>query len=191
MIGLFDFELTVENVVMVGCFSESVDLDVVCLKLEDSKCNWKKFSGISFKLKSPLATFLLFRNGGFVCTGTKTKIKAEEAVANFLCLLKAEGLVSNQCAFECGVKHLVVSVNIAGASGSLEQISSEFDTIYESDKFPVADYKMGESNAAFLVFLTGKLICSGVTDKEGLKKAVKEFYNQLVEKKIIEQILDT
>jgi transcription initiation factor TFIID TATA-box-binding protein len=190
VIVVFDFTITVENVVMTGSFSEGVDLGVACLKLAGSKCSWKKFPGLSFKLKSPLATFLLFGNGKFVCTGTKTKTKAEQAITAFLGLLKAEGLVSNQCSFECGVKNLVVSINMAGASVSLEQFNSEFDTIYEPEKFPAAVYKMGESKATFLVFLTGKMICSGVADEEDLKKVVKEFYNQLLEKKIIEKTLD-
>jgi transcription initiation factor TFIID TATA-box-binding protein len=184
---VFDFTITVEYVVMTGLFSEGVDLGVACLKLEGSKCNWNKFPGVSFKLKSPLATFLLFGNGKFVCTGTKTKTKAEQAITVFLGLLKAEGLVSSQCSFECGVKNLVVSINMAGASVSLEQFNSEFDTIYEPEKFPAAVYKMNDSKATFLVFLTGKMICSGIADEEDLKKAVKEFYDQLIEKKIIEK----
>ena len=191
MIGLFDFVITVENVVMTGSFSEGVDLGDACLKLEGSKCSWKKFPGLSFKLKSPLATFLLFGNGKFVCTGTKTKTKAEQAITAFLGLLKAEGLVSNQCSFECGVKNLVVSINMAGTSVSLEQFNSEFDTIYEPEKFPAAVYKMGESKTTFLVFLTGKMICSGVADEEDLKKTIKEFYDQLVEKNVIAKILNT
>ena len=191
MIVVFDFTITVENVVMAGWFSEGVDLGVACLKLEGSKGSWKKFPGLSFKLKSPLATFLLFGSGKFVCTGTKTKTKAEQAITVFLGLLKAKELVSNNCTFECGVKNLVVSINMAGASVSLEQFNSEFDSIYEPEKFPAAVYKMGESKATFLVFLTGKMICSGVADEEDLKKAVKEFYNQLLERKIIEKTLDT
>jgi transcription initiation factor TFIID TATA-box-binding protein len=114
---------------------------------------------------------------------SKNKTKAEQAVTNFLGLLKAEGLVSNQCTFECCVKHLVASVNMAGVSVSLEQINSEFETIYEPDKFPEIISKMDESKTAFIVFLTGKMICSGVADEEDLKKTVKEFYDQLVEKK--------
>jgi len=191
VIVVFDFTITVENVVMAGWFSEGVDLGVACLKLEGSKGSWKKFPGLSFKLKSPLATFLLFGSGKFVCTGTKTKTKAEQAITVFLGLLKAKELVSNNCTFECGVKNLVVSINMAGASVSLEQFNSEFDSIYEPEKFPAAVYKMGESKATFLVFLTGKMICSGVADEEDLKKAVKEFYNQLLERKIIEKTLDT
>lgn len=188
LIVLFDFEFTVENVVMVGSFSEGMDLGVACLKLDGSKCDLKRFIGISFKLKSPLANFLLFKNGRFVCTGTKTKTKAEEAVADLLSLLKAEGLVSNQCTFECGIKNIVASVNMAGASVSLEQFTSEFDTLYEPDKFPESVYKMGESKATFLVYLTGKMVCLGVTSEEDAKKAVKEFYGQLVEEKVIEKL---
>jgi len=189
MIGLFDCEITVENVVMIGSFSECIDLQIASSKLEGSKCNWQRFPGLSFKLKSPLATFLLFRNGKFVCTGTKTKVKCEEAITTFLSLLKEKALVSDQCGFECCVKNMVASVDLAGATVSVEQIISEFDAIYEPEKFPAAVCKTTSPKATFLVFLTGKMVCSGIADEETLKATVKKFYEDLVEKKVIEKSL--
>jgi transcription initiation factor TFIID TATA-box-binding protein len=186
---LFDFEITVENVVMIGLFSEGVDLQIVNQKLVGSKCNWKRFPGLSFKLKTPPATFLLFKNGRFVCTGAKSKDKAEEAITVFLNLLKEKGLVSGQCGFECCVKNLVASVDLAGANVSVEQITSEFDAVYEPEKFPAAVCKTASPKATFLVFLTGKMVCSGIADEETLKTTVKKFYEDLVEKKVIEKSL--
>ena len=172
---------------MTGSFSEGVDLNVAHSKLEGSKCSWKRFPGLAFKLKVPSATFLLFRNGKFVCTGTKSEAKSREALASFLCLLQAKDLVSANCNFECGVKNIVASVNITGALLSLEQFTKQFETaVYEPDKFPAAVYNMGGSKATFLVFLTGKLICSGLGDEETLKETVKKFYDQLLEKRVLE-----
>jgi len=171
---LFDFEIAVENVVMIGSFSESVNLSVASLKLEGSMCNWQKFSGLSFKLKSSLATFLLFKNGHFVCTGTKTKTKAKEATTTFLDLLKAEGLVSNQCTFECRVKNLVASINIEGASVPIGQFTNDFEAIYDPDKIPTVSYKSGEPQATVMGFLTGKIICSGAADEETLKQTIQK-----------------
>ena len=92
---VFDFVITIENVVLTGSFSEEVNLKVANQKLVGSRCNWQRFTGLSFKLKSASATFLLFRTAKFVCTGTKTKTKAEQATTTFLNLLKKEGLVSD------------------------------------------------------------------------------------------------
>ena len=186
---MFDLVITIENIVMIGSFSESIDLKIANQKLVGSKCNWQRFPGLSFKLKSPLATFLLFRNGKFVCTGTKTKTKAEEAIITFLNLLKEEGLVSDQCSFECCVKNMVASVDLAGATISVEQITEEFNAVYEPDKFPAAVCKTTSPKATFLVFLTGKMVCSGIADEETLKATVKKFYEDLVEKKVIEKSL--
>lgn len=172
---------------MTGSFSEGVDLNVANSKLEGSKCSWRRFPGLAFKMKVPSATFLLFRNGKFVCTGTKSEGKSKEAVASFLGVLQAKGLVSADCNFECSVKNIVASVTIGGASVSLEQFTKQFETaVYEPDKFPAAVYNMGESKATFLVFLTGKLICSGVGDENELKNVVKKFHDQLVERKVLE-----
>ena len=186
---LFDLEITVENVVMIGSLNEEVDLKVANQKLVGSKCNWKRFPGLSFKLKSYSATFLLFRNGKFICTGTKTKTKAKQAITTFLRILKKEGLVSNQCRFECCVKNLVASVNLAGATVSVEQFTEEFDAVYEPEKFSAAVCKTTSPKDAFLVFLTGKMVCSGIADKETLKRTVKKFYEDLVETKVIEKSL--
>jgi transcription initiation factor TFIID TATA-box-binding protein len=186
---MFDLVITIENVVMIGSFSEGIDLKVASQKLVGSKCNWKRFPGLSFKLKSPLATFLFFRNGKFVCTGTKTKTKAEEAITTCLNLLKEKDLVSDECSFECCVKNMVASVDLVGATISVEQITSEFDAVYEPDKFPAAVCKVVEPKATFLVFLAGKMVCSGIADEETLKMTVKKFYEDLVEKRVIEKSL--
>jgi len=189
MIVLFDLVITIENIVLTGSFSEGVDLKVANQKLVGSKCNWQRFPGLSYKLKMPSATFLLFSTGSFVCTGTKTKTKAKKATTAFLSLLKKEGLVSDQCEFECCVKNLVASVDLAGATISVEQITSEFNAVYEPGKFPAAVCKTKEPEATFLVFMAGKMICSGIADEETLKTTVKKFYTELLEKKAIEQNL--
>jgi transcription initiation factor TFIID TATA-box-binding protein len=175
---------------MIGSFKEEINLSLANKKLDGSKGNRKRFPGLTCKLRNPKATFLLFRNGKFVCTGIKTKTKGQEAIAAFLELLKAKELVSKQCGFECCVKNLVASVNLGGASVSLEQFTSDFDSIYEPDRFPAAIYKISEPKASFLVFLTGKLVCSGIADETTLKNTIQEFYEQLVEKQIIEKTLN-
>ncbi|MDR2707320.1 MAG: hypothetical protein LBB87_01030 [Nitrososphaerota archaeon] len=178
---MFDFEITVENIVMTGAFSEGLDLSVANQKLEGSKHNWKQLSGLSFKLKKPSATFLLFQNGKFICTNIKTKTKGNQALTKLLNLLKTENLVSNNCTFECCVKNLVASVNLSSANISPEQFTNEFESIYDPNKCHTPLNKTDPPQAAFLVFLTGKLICTGAANKEEIKKTLKKFYNQLNE----------
>jgi TATA-box binding protein (TBP) (component of TFIID and TFIIIB) len=172
---------------MTGAFSEAIDLNAAHSKLDGSKCNWRRFPGLSFKPKLSPATFLLFRNGKFVCTGTKSEIRGKEATRTFLNILKEKSLVSTNCNFECSVKNLVTSVSINGASISMEQFTKQFEkVVYEPDKFPAAVYNMGK--ATFLVFLTGKLICSGVGDEDTLKRTVKIFCDQLAERNVLEAV---
>jgi transcription initiation factor TFIID TATA-box-binding protein len=187
---LFDLKITIENIVMIGSFNEAINLNLANKKIDGSKGNRKRFPGLTCKLENPKATFLLFRNGKFVCTGIKTKTKGQQAITSFLELLKAKELVSHRCSFEYCVKNLVASVNLGGASVSLEQFTREFDSIYEPDRFPAAIYKTSNPKASFLVFLTGKLVCSGIADETTLKNTIQEFYEQLVEKKIIEKTLN-
>ncbi|MCL2477824.1 hypothetical protein [Candidatus Bathycorpusculum sp.] len=178
---MFDFEITVENIVMTGAFSENINLEVANQKLEGSKRNWKQLSGLSFKLKKPPATFLLFPNGKFICTNIKTKTKGKQALTKLLNILKTEKIVSNNCTFECCVKNLIASVNLSSANISPEQFTNEFETIYDPTKCSIPNSKTDPPQTAFLIFLTGKLICTGATNKEELKKTLKDFYNQLKE----------
>jgi len=188
VIRLFDYEIIIQNIVITGSFSDCIDLGVANSKLEGSKCNWRRFPGLVFKLRVPSATFLLFRSGKFVCTGTTSEAQGREAITNFLKRLKTEALVSNNCTYESCVKNLVASVAIAGVTISLEQFTNQFESaLYEPDKFPAAIYKMDQTKATFLVFLTGKLICSGIANEEELKSTVKKFYDQLIEKSTLEK----
>ncbi|MDR0461318.1 MAG: hypothetical protein LBH62_07855 [Nitrososphaerota archaeon] len=185
---MFDFVITIENIMITGSFSENLDLKATNQKLAGSRYSWKKFPRLSFKLK-PLATFLMFQSGKFVCTGIKTEAKGKEAITKLLELLKTEKIVSENCKFEYCVKNLVASINIGGASVSIEQFITEFDAAYEPEKFPAAIHKLDDTQATFLIFLTGKLVCSGVSTKEELKEVVKKFYSQLKEKNVIQQNL--
>ena len=185
---MFDFDIAVENVVMIGSFSEGIDLCVANQKLEGSKRNWKQLSGLSFKLKKPSATFLLFQNGKFICANIKTETKGKHALTKLLNLLKTEKLVSDDCVFECGVKNLVASVNLSSANISPDQFTSEFESIYDPTKCHTPLNKTDQPSAAFLVFLTGKLICTGAANKEELKKTLKNFYKQLSDKNTIENL---
>jgi transcription initiation factor TFIID TATA-box-binding protein len=187
---MFDFEITVENIVMTGSFSECVDLSVANQKLEGSKRNWKQLSGLSFKLKKPSATFLLFQNGKFICTNIKTETKANQALTKLLNILKTEKLVSNDCTFEGYVKNLVASMNLSSATISPEQFTNDFEAIYDPTKCPTPhNHKTDQPQANFIVFLTGKLICTGATNKNELKESVKKFYEQLKEQNVIQQKL--
>lgn len=191
MTTVLDLAITIENVVIIGAFSENINLVEANQKLENSKRNWKKFPGLAYKLKNPPASFLLFQNGKFVCTGIKTKNKGQQAITNLLNLLKTNELVSEGCSFEWGVKNLVASVAISGASVSLETFTNEFESIYEPDRFPAAVYKTDDAQATFLVFLSGKLICSGIADEETLKNTVKKFCEQLEEKNTLQTTITT
>jgi len=183
---VLDLSITIENIVIIGAFSENINLVEANQKLENSKRNWKKFPGLAYKLKNPPASFLLFNNGKFVCTGIKTKNKGQQAITTLLNLLKTKELVSKGCGVEWGVKNLVASVAMGGASVSLETFTREFESIYEPDRFPAAVYKPDDAKATFLVFLSGKLICSGIADEETLKNTVKKFCQQLEEKNTLQ-----
>ena len=57
--------------------------------------------------------------------------------------------------------------------------------MYEPDQFPGAVYRMQEPKVTFLIFSSGKLVCSGAKTEEDVYKAVKKIRNILEEKNLM------
>lgn len=185
-----DVDITIANVVLAGFFSENVDLDVACSKLEGSRNRWQRFPGLVYKSSFPAATFLLFRNGKYICTGVRTEKKGQEAMDYFLKLLQDKNLVSSRCTYTSRVTNLTASITIINHSVSLIRFAERFDrVVYNQDIFPAAVCTLPNSNVTFLVFPAGKLICSGIRDKTVLENTVYDFCNQLAEKNTLVRLV--
>ncbi len=52
--------------------------------------------------------------------------------------------------------------------------------IYEPEQFPGAILPVRDPKVVFLVFTTGKLVCTGGRKKEDVQRAVKDLYATLV-----------
>jgi transcription initiation factor TFIID TATA-box-binding protein len=73
-------KLTVQNIVASGELNIMLNLNMLSLFLENTEYEPEQFPGLVYKITSPVATFLLFTNGRFVCTGTKNKEELQLAI---------------------------------------------------------------------------------------------------------------
>ena len=66
--------LTVQNMVGSGDLNQALDLNYLTMSLMNTEYEPEQFPGLVYKIKKPVpASFLLFTNGKFVCTGVKSE----------------------------------------------------------------------------------------------------------------------
>ena len=71
-------------------------------------------------------------------------------------------------------------IELEGATYSLGR------TMYEPEQFPGLIYRMDDPKVVFLLFASGKIVCTGATKEEIVYEAVAKLHKQLVEKGLIE-----
>lgn len=80
------FDMKFENYVIQGSFDyNSINILRMAEELEDANYNPEQFPGVivKYKKEDELATFLVYKNGKFVCTGLKNLEKAGEIIEAF------------------------------------------------------------------------------------------------------------
>ena len=157
--------------------SERLDLVNLARKVPETEYNPEKFPGLIFRLESPRATFLIFSTGSMVITGLKNVELIDEAVNTLMRILKDLGLklpkpnIKIQNFVASGDLHISIDLNKA-------VLLMEY-AMYEPEVFPGLIYHMKDPKAVFLIFSTGKIVCTGVKNEDMVKKAILKL-NRLI-----------
>ena len=168
----------IENVVatVVMEITEKIDLVKIARKFEDVEYNPERFPGLVMRITDPKATFLIFSTGKMVITGLRRADEASAGVKKIVKSIKKAGInVSNpvitvQNIVASGDLHTFIDLNMAA-------IVME-NAMYEPEVFPGLIYRMKDPKTVFLIFSTGKVVCTGAKNK----KFVKEAFIKLNEK---------
>lgn len=156
---------------------EKIDLVKIARKLHDAEYHPERFPGVIFRQDNPRATFLIFSTGKMVVTGLKIVEDAEKAVSKLLKKVKKIGIKSSnpeiviQNIVANGDLHTLINLNKA-------VLLMEF-VMYEPEVFPGLIYNMKDPRAVFLLFSTGKFVCTGIKEKKILKKAILKLKREI------------
>ena len=172
--GEFEGELDykIENVVatVVMEITEKIDLNQIVRKHEDAEYNPERFPGLVMRITEPKATFLIFSTGKMVVTGLRRADQASAGVKKVMKKIRKAGIeVSNpkitiQNIVASGDLHTNIDLNMAA-------IVMEY-AMYEPEVFPGLIYRMQEPKTVFLIFSTGRIVCTGAKNKEIVREAV-------------------
>jgi transcription initiation factor TFIID TATA-box-binding protein len=173
--------------------SEKFDLKKLARKFHETEYFPERFPGLILRQKDPRATFLIFSTGKMVITGLEDVNHAKIAVNKLLKKIKKFGIKKSEP--EIIIQNMV-------ASGDLHQMIDLNKAVllmeyimYEPEVFPGLIYNMRDPRAVFLLFSTGKFVCTGVKTEKTLETAIlkltKEIYSMdIVSEKVIEEDLE-
>jgi len=178
----------IENVVATSELKHGIDLKTVSKAFPEAEYRPKQFPGLIFILKKPRVTYLIFRTGKMVCTGARSEREAGRALRKLVRALREGGIIIDGKP-EIKVVNIVASANLGGSVDLSELYESERGMrggiIYEPEQFPGLIYRMGDPRAVFLIFSSGKVVCTGARKEEDAHQAVIKLKKKLEEKNLI------
>jgi len=175
----------VENVVAtvvidIGSTGEKVDLNHIARKFAECEYNPERFPGLVMRVGDPKATVLIFSTGKMVVTGMREAAEAEAVVDNVIKKMKqakvdikSEPVITIQNIVASGDLHTSIDLNEASILMD--------NTMYEPEVFPGLIYRMQDPKTVFLVFSTGRIVCTGAKTKEIVGEAVDKLVGEVKE----------
>jgi len=175
-------EWTVENVVATVTLGlepgEKIDLNQIARKFAECEYNPERFPGLVMRIVDPKATILIFSTGKMVVTGMREAAEAAAVVAIVIKNLKqagvnitAEPIITIQNIVASGDLHVPVDLNEASITMD--------NAMYEPEVFPGLIYRMQEPKTVFLIFSTGRIVCTGAKTKEIVGEAVEKLVEEI------------
>ncbi len=191
----YDYEANldykIENVVgtVVVEITEKIDLNQIARKLPDVEYNPERFPGLVMRIEKPRATILIFSTGKMVVTGLRKASESDKVVQKVIKNIKKAGI---------DVKNPVITIQNIVASGDLHTnidlnmaaIVMEY-AMYEPEVFPGLIYRMQDPKTVFLIFSTGRIVCTGAKEKSIVREAVLKLNKQVRELGIAKKNLDS
>ena len=150
--------------------SEKLDLVKIARKLYDSEYYPERFPGLIYRQDNPRATFLIFSTGKMVITGLEFVNDAKIAVKKLLKKIKKFGIKITEP--KITVQNMVASGDLHTPIDLNKAVLIMDYVMYEPEVFPGLIYNMKNPRAVFLLFSTGKYVCTGVKKEELLETAI-------------------
>lgn len=175
-----EFHVKVENVVAFAVLGKRITLTKLVEKMENTEYEPEQFPGLVYRIKDPRAAALIFSSGKIVCTGSKSIQMAKEAMKKIVDdIRKTKTPMPRK--FKVTIENIVASTKIeVKPKLMLEDIAISLEEVeYEPEQFPGLVYRMKSPRTAFLLFGSGKIICTGGRNLEDINIALNKLKKRL------------
>ena len=165
------FRIKIENVVASASLNVKIKLEKLVANLEGVEYEPEQFPGLVLRLKDPKAAALIFSSGKIVCTGAKSPKDAKFVIAKIVVKMNKLGFRIPK-GYRVQLENIVASAKL-DRELNLNQIAFNLEnTEYEPEQFPGLVYRIDDPRVTFLLFGSGKIICTGGRSIEDVKRAV-------------------
>lgn len=173
-----EFQVKIENVVSFVPLGKDIPLNKLMSDMNNAEYNPEQFPGLVYRTVDPKAAALIFSSGKIVCTGAKSIEKSKEAVGKVVKRISTAGIAMPK-KYDVKVENIVASTKIH-AKLNLEEITFSLENAeYEPEQFPGLVYRIPEPRVAFLLFSSGKIICTGAQKVEDIHTALGKLKRKL------------
>src|SRR3989344_6480883 len=175
-----DFHIRIENIVASAALGVEVPLEQIVSKLEGMEYEPEQFPGLVYRLQKPKAAALIFGSGKIVCTGARSIDDVNEVIKKVTKIIRQTG-TRVPSGYKVQVENIVASARL-DANLNLDRIAFNLENSeYEPEQFPGLVYRMTDPKVAFLLFGSGKIVCTGGRTIKDVEIAVKKVSKKLKE----------
>jgi transcription initiation factor TFIID TATA-box-binding protein len=172
------FRIKIENVVASASLGVPIKLEKLVSKLDGVEYEPEQFPGLVMRIKEPKAAALIFSSGKIVCTGAKSPLESKDAITKIVKRIRSIGF-KIPSTYKVQLENIVASAKLEGEL-NLDMIAFTLDnTEYEPEQFPGLVYRMDDPKVTFLLFGSGKIICTGGRSVADVNRAVEKISKRL------------
>ncbi len=167
----FDAEIQIQNIVVSANTHTKFSLEMLATSLDEAEYEPESFPGLVYRVSNPKASTLIFTTGKIICSGSKSFEDAKKAIENVVKDFKKLGIeVSKKVDIE--IVNIVASANLK-AKLDLNKIVFELgECEYEPEQFPGLVYRLDVPKVVFLIFNSGKIVCTGAKNEETVSQSI-------------------
>ena len=171
-------ELKIVNIVASTYLEHDIPLIKLAEKLPNTEYNPEQFPGLVMRIRDPKTSALIFGSGKVVCTGARSMQKLRESIKQIVKNIEKIG-IKILIQPRVKVQNMVASGSI-GMDLNLNSLAMELEnTEYEPEQFPGLVFRMTEPKVTFLLFTSGKVICTGARSVADVGRAVEKLDKRL------------
>lgn len=170
--------IKIQNVVVSADTHTKFSLELLASKLENAEYEPESFPGLVYRIEDPKASTLVFTTGKIICSGAKSFNKAKEAINTVMKTFTKYG-VKMPKKIDVEVVNIVASASL-NARLDLNKIVFEIgECEYEPEQFPGLVLRLDKPKVVFLLFNSGKIVCTGAKSEATVKQAISNLRAKL------------
>jgi len=174
-----EFPIKIENVVAVAMLGVDFHLEKMLSSTEGTEYAPEQFPGLVYRPQNlPGVAALIFSSGKIVCTGARSVEAARDAMKKVVEKVRSAGIDVPKD-FDVSIENIVARSKIKGQL-KLEELALSLENAeYEPSQFPGLVYRIPEPKVSFLLFSTGKIICTGARRVEDIQRGLQNLRQRL------------